>query len=38
MGREVKRVALDFNWPLHKVWEGFQNPLDTIRCESLFSY
>jgi hypothetical protein len=26
MGRELKRVALDFNWPLHKVWEGFLNP------------
>lgn len=25
MGREVKRVALDFNWPLHKVWKGFLN-------------
>lgn len=26
MGRELKRVALDFDWPLHKVWEGFVNP------------
>jgi len=26
MGREVKRVALDFNWPLEKVWSGFLNP------------
>lgn len=26
MGRELKRVALDFNWPLGKVWKGFQNP------------
>ncbi len=26
MGREVKRVALDFEWPLNKVWEGFINP------------
>ena len=25
MGREVKRVALDFNWPLRKTWEGFLN-------------
>lgn len=25
MGREVRRVPLDFNWPLHKVWEGFIN-------------
>jgi len=26
MGRELKRVALDFVWPLHKVWKGFINP------------
>jgi len=26
MGREVKRVALDFDWPLNKVWGGFINP------------
>lgn len=26
MGREVKRVALDFQWPLKKTWEGFLNP------------
>ena len=26
MGRELKRVALDFNWPLEKVWIGFLNP------------
>jgi hypothetical protein len=26
MGREIKRVALDFDWPLNKVWEGFLNP------------
>lgn len=26
MGRKLKRVALDFDWPLHKVWEGFINP------------
>lgn len=26
MGREVKRVALDFDWPLDKVWEGFLTP------------
>ncbi len=25
MGRELKRVALDFQWPLHKVWKGFIN-------------
>lgn len=26
MGRELKRVSLDFNWPLNKVWGGFINP------------
>lgn len=26
MGREVKRVALDFKWPTNKVWKGFLNP------------
>lgn len=25
MGREVRRVALDFDWPLKKVWDGFVN-------------
>lgn len=26
MGRELKRVPLDFNWPLNKTWGGFINP------------
>lgn len=26
MGREVKRVAMDFRWPLNKTWGGFLNP------------
>jgi hypothetical protein len=26
MGREIKRVALDFDWPLNKVYEGFLLP------------
>lgn len=26
MGREIRRVPLDFDWPLHKVWRGFINP------------
>ena len=26
MGRSLRRVALDFNWPIGKVWEGFLNP------------
>ena len=26
MGREVRRVPLDFNWPINEIWEGFLNP------------
>lgn len=26
MSREIKRVPLDFEWPLNKVWDGFVNP------------
>jgi hypothetical protein len=28
MGREIKRVPLDFDWPLNKVWPGYLNPYD----------
>jgi len=26
MGRQVRRVSIDFKWPLNKVWKGFINP------------
>ena len=26
MGRELKRVALDFNWPIDTTWHGYINP------------
>jgi hypothetical protein len=26
MGREVKRVPLDFDWPLKQTWKGYINP------------
>jgi hypothetical protein len=26
MGREVRRVPVDFNWPLRQRWTGFVNP------------
>lgn len=25
MGREIKRVPIDFDWPIGKVWEGYVN-------------
>lgn len=32
MGRELKRVPLDFEWPLETVWKGFLNP-HYVKCE-----
>lgn len=26
MGRELKRISLDFEWPLDKTWKGYLNP------------
>lgn len=36
MGREIKRVPLDFDWPSGKVWEGYlrYNALDEDEIES----
>lgn len=34
MGREARRVPLDFDWPTRKVWEGYLMPdkFDEDRC------
>ena len=32
MGRELKRVALDFNWPLNIVWKGYMCPYQSQKC------
>lgn len=34
MSREVRRVPLDFDWPMNKVWEGYLIPdrLNEERC------
>lgn len=33
MGRELKKVPLDFDWPTDKVWDGFLNPhYDAEEC------
>lgn len=29
MGRQLRRVALNWNWPVGKTWTGFTNPLYT---------
>ena len=31
MGREVKRVPLDFNYPLNTVWEGYCPSIEKIK-------
>ncbi len=31
MSRSVRRVALDFEWPLEKVWSGYLNPHYDLR-------
>lgn len=33
MGREIRRVPLDFDWPLNERWKGFVNP-HYIECEA----
>lgn len=34
MGRDLKRVPLDFKWPLNKIWAGYLNPFreQAIKC------
>jgi len=32
MGRELRRVPLDFNWPLKARWIGYLNPYRSISC------
>lgn len=35
MSRDIRRVPLDFDWPLHEKWKGYLSPdeLDEIPCE-----
>jgi hypothetical protein len=34
MGRELKRVPLDFDWPNDQVWKGYINPYHSMPCKS----
>jgi len=36
MGREVKRVSLDFNWPIKKTWGGYLNPYYGLSADCPF--
>lgn len=33
MGRELKRVPLDFSWPQGVIWKGFLNPYRPTECD-----
>ena len=33
MGREVKRVSMDFDWPLNLIWKGYLNPYTPEECK-----
>lgn len=42
MGRTLKRVPLNFKWPIDKIWKGYINPyskfrLDCKYCENGYS-
>lgn len=34
MGRELKRVPLDFKWSNKQVWKGYINPYRSLECKS----
>lgn len=34
MGREIKRIALDFDYPINKmIWKGYHNPYSGLECK-----
>jgi hypothetical protein len=33
MGRELKRVPLDFKWPIDQIWKGYINPYRSQECK-----
>lgn len=34
MGREVKRVAMDFDWPIGMIWKGYWHPFHALPCKA----
>lgn len=38
MGRELKRVPLDFDWPLRKIWYGYLHTLCGSNCDDCKHY
>lgn len=33
MGRELKRVPMDFDWPKNQIWKGYVNPYRSMECK-----
>lgn len=34
MGREIKRIALGFDWPINSmIWKGYYNPYSPMKCK-----
>ncbi len=38
MGRELKRVPLDFDWPVHKRWYGYLHSMCSGDCDECLHY
>lgn len=34
MGRELKKVPLDFKWPQGQIWKGYINPFTSQKCNA----
>lgn len=34
MGRELKRVPIDFKWSIGQLWKGYINPYRSMECKS----
>lgn len=34
MGRTLRRVPMNFNWPFNQVWEGYINPYRSQECKA----
>jgi len=38
MGRELKRVPIDFDYPLKQIWKGYLNPYHSQKCNACDGY
>jgi hypothetical protein len=34
MGRQLRRVPMDFDWPLNQVWKGYISPYRMCKCSA----